>query len=231
MLRGLALLIMCLAAAPLRAETVNVEIDGAAIALEIPVGHCQLDRSRPQERAVIETVERLVATTNRVLAAFAECGQLTEYREGRRRLLDDFGQYMTPLRGGRVNMDPAAFAQRMTEESKAQGAQMLQGAESMIRERLDGMRTGIRMGENRLIGVLRTDQRASYLGIVQNLGLPDGTSKFQLGIITFGLLKQRVVTLNLYTRLDQGTPGDATVNTLLGVAVLTFENTAKINAQ
>lgn len=231
MLRGLVLFIACLAAAPLRAETVNVEIDGAAIALEVPAGHCRLDRGQAADRSVIENVERAVATSNRVLLAFAECGQLAAIREGRKQVLDDFGQYMTPLRGGRVDTKPAAFAQHMTELFKSQGAQMLQGAEAVVRERLDAMRIGIRLGEHRLVGVLRTDERASYLGIVQNLGLPDGSNKIQLGIVSVGLLKQRVVSLNVYTPFDEAAAGAATTAKLLGIAVLTFESTAKINAQ
>ncbi len=65
----------------------------------------------------------------------------------------------------------------MTELFKAQGAQMLQGAEAHVRERIDAMRIGIRLGEHRLVGVLRTDERASYLGIVQNLGCPTARTK------------------------------------------------------
>ena len=61
--------------ATLRAETVAVEIDGASISLALPAGHCPLERDNAADRGVIETVERVVASTNRVLAAFADCQQ------------------------------------------------------------------------------------------------------------------------------------------------------------
>ena len=231
MLPRLVLLIACIAAAPLRAETVGVDIDGAAITLAVPAGHCPLDRSNATDRTVIETVERAVATSNRVLVAFAECGQLAEVRAGQRRVLDDFGQYMSPLRGGKVDIDSAAFAQRMTEVFKSQGAQLIQGAEAETREKIAAMRIGVRMGENRLLGVLRTDQRASYLGIVQNLGLPDGSSKIQLGIVAMGVVKQRIVSLNLYTPFAEGPSGAATTLKLLGGSVLTYEAMANANAR
>ena len=231
MLRGLVLLIACIAAAPLRAETVNVDIDGAAVTLAVPAGHCPLDRANPFDRTVIETVERAVATSNRVLVAFAECGQLAEVRAGQRRVLDDFGQYMSPLRGGKVDSAAPDFAQKMTEVFKSQGAQLMQGAEAETREKISAMRLGIRMGENRLLGVLRTDQRASYLGLVQNLGLPDGSNKIQLGIVAMGVVKQRIVSLNVYSRFEEGPSGAATTLKLLGVSVLTYEAMAAANAQ
>ncbi len=40
-----------------------------------------------------------------------------------------------------------------------------------------------------------------------------------------------MVSLNVYTPFGEGAAGAATTAKLLGVAVLTFENTAKINAQ
>ncbi|MFO0987775.1 MAG: hypothetical protein U1F37_10460 [Alphaproteobacteria bacterium] len=64
--------------------------------------HCLLERAHPADRNIIETVERVVAGSNRVLAAFADCEQRADVRAGRRAVLDDFGQYMTSVRGGAV---------------------------------------------------------------------------------------------------------------------------------
>jgi hypothetical protein len=231
MLRALVFLVVCLAAPPLRADSARVEIGGATIALSPPTGYCALDRSVPVHRQLIEAVERIVATTNRVLLSFADCGQLEEYTDRRRVVLDDFGQYMTPLRAGRAEVDPAAFSQQMTELLKSQGAQLVEGASALVRRRVEAMRTGVRMGENRMIGVLRTDQRASYLGVVQNLALPGGASKIQLGVVAFGLLKQRVVTLNLYTRFEGSAANEETLARLLGVSAATYAATAAGNGQ
>ena len=43
-----------LAASPAVAETTRVEIDGTAITLAVPSGHCLLDRSHPTDRNIIE---------------------------------------------------------------------------------------------------------------------------------------------------------------------------------
>jgi hypothetical protein len=231
MLRLFAVVAFVLLAASARAESVTVDVNGAEIALSTPAGHCALDRAHPAERGVLKTVERAVASSNRVLLGFADCSQLAELREGRRRLLDDFGQYMTPLRGNQLDMNPAAFAQQMTEVFKAQGAELMQGAEAEVREKVAGMRMGVRMGEHRLLGVLRSDRRASYLGIVQSIGLPDRTTKVQVGIVAMGLVKQRIVSLNLYTPFSEGAAGAAATVKLLEVSVSTYANFAGANGQ
>jgi hypothetical protein len=231
MRRLLAFLVAMTAAAPLRAETVQVDIDGARVALVLPAGHCPLERSHENDRLVIDTVERVVANTNRVLAAFAECGQRAEFRERKRQVLDDYGQYMTPLRGNQLNMAPDVFARQMTELFKSQGAQLMQGAEADTRERIATLRLGIRMGENRMLGVLRTDERASYVGLVQNLGLPDGSTKLQVGVAAFGVMKQRIVSLNLYSRFEEGPGGAATTLKVLETSVQTYAETVRANAR
>lgn len=231
MVRRHALLLALLTAFPAHAETARVEIGGASITLAVPDGHCLLDRSHAADRAMIETVERVVAGSNRVLAAFADCDQRAEMRAGRRAVLDDFGQYMTPLRGGTINMRPAAFARQMTEIFKQQGAQIMEGAEADTRERIGGLKLGIRLGENRMLGVLRTDERASYVGIVQNLGLPDGSTKLQVGVAAFGMQKQRMVSLNLYARFEEGPGGANTTLRVLEASSRTYARTSAANAR
>jgi hypothetical protein len=227
----LALSLTLVIAAPLRAETVQVELGGARIALTLPAGHCLLERSNQADRGVIETVERVVASSNRVLAAFAHCEQRAEFRAGSRTVLDDYGQYMTPLRAQQMNMAPDEFARQMTELFKKQGAQLMQGAEADTRERIGALRLGIRMGENRMLGVLRTDERASYIGLVQSLGLPDGTAKLQVGVAGFGLIKTRVVSLNVYARFEEGAAGASTTLRVLDTVTQTYAETAAANAR
>jgi hypothetical protein len=227
----LALVLLCIAISPLRAETVRVNVGGAPVRLVLPAGHCALERRNAVDRQVIQNVERVTRGSNRVLVAFVECGQRAEMRAGRRTVLDDYGQYMTPTRGGRIDMAPAAFAQRMTEELKSKGAELIQGAEADTRERIAGMKLGVRMGESRVLGVLRTDERASYLGIVQNLSLPDGTAKLQVGVSAFGLQNNRMVSLNLYARFDEGAGGANTTLRLLEESTRTYTATSDANAR
>jgi len=229
MRRLLALIAVLVAALPVSAQTVRVKVEGASIALLLPAAHCPLERGHAADRGIIETVERLVDKSNRVLASFADCTERDAFRAGTQKLLDNFGQYMTPRRGGRTNLAPAAFARQMTAYLKSQGADVLIGAEADMRERIGTLRLGIALGESRTLGVLRTDERAGYLGIVQSIGVGDGASKLQVGITAFGVLKGRVVTLNLYSRFTEGPVGAETTFKLLDKVTQTYAATAETN--
>lgn len=212
-----------------RAETVQVQIDGVSITLALPAGHCPLERSHAADRHVIETVEKVVVSSNRVLASFAECAQRDDYRAGRRQVLDDYGQYMSPLRGGQTPLPAPEFARQMSQIFQQQGAQLMQGAEAETRERIGTLKLGIRMGEHRMLGVLRTDERAAYIGLVQSLGLPDGNTKLQVGVAAFGVVKQRVVSLNMYTPFAEGPTGAEATLKLLEKSTQTYSEMTNAN--
>lgn len=231
MYQALAFIVAAAVAMPAAAQTIRVKVEGASIALTLPAGHCRLERAKKQDRFILETVERVVAKTNRVLAAFADCAELAAFRAGQQQSLDNYGQYMTPRRDGRTKLAPAAFAQQMTEFLKSQGAEVLRGAEADTRERIGTLRIGIKIGETHMLGVLRTDERASYLGIVQNIKLQDGTNKHQVGVTAAGVVKGRIVTLNLYSRFAEGPIGAETTIKLLEKSTQTFAATADGNGR
>jgi hypothetical protein len=107
----------------------------------------------------------------------------------------------------------------------------MRGAEADTRERLGTMRIGVGIGVTHTLGVLRTDERASYLGIVQNLKLADGSTKLQVGVSGVGLIKERVLSLNLYSRFTEGPIGAETTMKLLEKATQSFAATAEGNAR
>jgi hypothetical protein len=229
MYQALAFILALVAAVPAMAQTVRVKVDGASLTLMLPAGHCPLERKNPSDRKVIQAVERLSAKTNRVLILFADCVERAAFRAGTQATLDNFGQYMTPRKGVRTKLAPAAFAQQMTEELKSQGAEVLRGAEADTRERIGTLKLNIRMGETRVLGVLRTDDRAAYLGIVLAGTTDTGASKLTAGVTAFGVVKGRVVLLNLYSRFTEGPIGAETVVKLLDKSTQTFAATAEAN--
>ncbi|MCW5772973.1 MAG: hypothetical protein KIT16_15120 [Rhodospirillaceae bacterium] len=230
-MRILAFLLVCLAATAPRAETVEAVVLGSTIKLVVPEGFCVFDRGNAIENQIVSNMERAVATTNRVLAAFAACAQRDELRGGQRTVLDDFGSYMTPLRGSVLTMPPAEFARRMEEVFKSQGASIIKGAEEQMRDRIGAMELGVKVGEQKLIGVLRTDERATYLGVIQNLGLPNGQNKVQLALIATGLANARIISLNLYTRYGEGNAAAETTLKTLELSAGTYAATIAANGK
>jgi hypothetical protein len=229
MYQALAFILALVAATPALAQTVRVKVDGASLTLTLPAGHCALERANPSDRRIIEAVERLSRKANRVLVSFADCTERGAFRAGTQPFLDNFGQYMMPRKGARTKLAPAAFAQQLTDYLKSQGAEMLRGAEADTRERIGTLKLGIRMGESRTLGVLRTDERAAYLGVVQSLQTEDGSSKLQVGLTASGVVKGRVVILNIFSRFSEGPIGAETTMKLLEKSTQTFAATAEAN--
>jgi hypothetical protein len=184
--------------------TVTVDIGGVKVALAPPAGHCVKDRSNPADRELIENVERAVAGQNRMLLGFAECGQLEELRERKRSALDNFGQYMTPLSHERqvLNMTHAQYVAEMGRVFRQQGLTMWTAQESDVKQRLEGAVAGLKLGETKMLGVLKSDARAVYIGVVLPVRLPDGSDKRLVGVFSTGLVKGKMINLNVYRDMD-----------------------------
>jgi hypothetical protein len=128
-------------------------------------------------------------------------------------------------------MPPVQFAKLMEDVFKKRGAAIMKGVEPQIRQHIDTLKLGVKVGEQKMIGVLRTDDRASYIGVIQNLGLPNGTSKVQLALIATGLTKNRIIALNLYTRYGEGNDASETTLRTLDLAAKTYGAMAQANGQ
>ncbi len=203
---------LLLAAAPATAQglagpsaSVTVEIGGVKVALTAPAGHCIKDRNIPQDRELLENVERAVAGQNRLLIGFAECGQLAELRDGKRTSLDNFGQYMTPLSHERqvLTMTPSAYVAMMTKMFREQGMALWSSQEGNVKQRLESSVEGLKLGQTKMLGVLRSDERAVYIGVVLGVRLPDGSDKRLLGVVSTGLIRGKMISVNVYRDMDE----------------------------
>lgn len=231
MVRVIVFLVAVAVAAPVAAQTVRTKVEKVSLTLPLPAGHCRLERGHRVDRRLIQAVERLAAKSNRLLASFADCAERDAFRAGTQKFLDNFGQYMMPRKDARTNMAPAEFARKMAEHFKTQGADVFLGAEADTRERIGALRLNVAIGETRTLGVLRTDERASYLGLVQSLKTDDGSAKLQVGVVAFGVVKGRIVTLNLYSRFSEGPVGAETTVKLLEKAAQSFAALTEANAR
>jgi len=66
---------------------------------------------------------------------------------------------------------------------------------------------------------------------VQNFGLPDGSSKLQIGGGAFGIQKRRMASLNLYARFEEGPGGADTTLRVLEASTRTYASTSAANAR
>lgn len=84
---------LVLAAGPALAEQVPIA-DGQSIEISPPNGYCVLDESRPVEAGFIKTIRGTVGNSMRLALAFGDCNEVVELRDGKRTVLDNFGQIL-----------------------------------------------------------------------------------------------------------------------------------------
>lgn len=80
-----------LAVASTAAMAADVMVGGVSITLPAPAGFCELSANNPVDsRAVTALSGMLAQSGNMLLGISADCQELTDWRAGRRLLLDDY---------------------------------------------------------------------------------------------------------------------------------------------
>src|SRR3990170_2299144 len=161
----LASALICFAATGSRSAEEAV-IGAATIVIPVPDRQCKLDRSQPSDEKLYQAITALLAGRNRLLAAFADCTQLKDWRAGRRPLLDDFVQVQTPLSGEAKDVPGVAtdVTKEICASTRAQG-------EKIVAE----------------------EPNACYAAMLQKISTQVGTEKTQLVVFSTSVLKGKIV--------------------------------------
>lgn len=76
----------------------DTTIGGVSISLPTPSGFCEASPDHPSDKRMLTGVSAAVEKSgNKLLGLSIDCQQLTDWRATRRKLLDDFTQYQTPI--------------------------------------------------------------------------------------------------------------------------------------
>lgn len=221
---------LALAAAlpPRPAGAVGVEV-GPDETLEIAplAGYCVLDEARPAEAQLIRTMRGAVGETMRVVLAFGDCNELVELRDGKRSLLDHFGQVLLLTENNAIQRvtDPRSaylgaiakpFPTATIEEVAANGE-----AQSKASKPADAPKP--------IFAVVARDELAVYIGTTSLQGR--GEEKTMVaGLAGIGLIRQVPVNVNLFSAYDgSAETGKAVFEGLIGqmsagIADLQFTN-------
>lgn len=213
---------------PGAAGAVGVEV-GPGESLEIAplAGYCVLDEARPAEAQLIRTMRGAVGETMRVVLAFGDCNELVELRDGKRGLLNHFGQVLLLTEGNAIQRvtDPRPaylnaiakpFPTATIEEVAANGE-----AQSRASKPADAPKP--------IFAVVARDELAIYIGTTSLQGR--GAEKTMVaGLAGIGLIRQVPVNVNLFSAYDGSAgAGTAVFEDLIGqmsagIADLQFTN-------
>jgi hypothetical protein len=197
-------------------------IGGAFVTLPPPAGFCELTpRYEFDGRTFAIASAYLRGAGIRLLTMSADCDQLAEAREGRRRQVDDVAQYQVEIADEK--RPPVFSIARMCSILRIQ-SNSPSGAD--INARLAGAIEKIRVDETGSIGVIGEDGSACYTAMLQKAWTEAGTQKMLVGLHAAIILGNRAIGVRRYAVYQ--TPD--TINTVLAklkgdVAALIAANT------
>lgn len=179
----------------------EVKIGDASIALTMPAGYCELDGKNAADTRVLTATEKLVAGGgNQLLAFSAECEQLSDWRAGKRRLLDNFAQYQTrvSLIDKPLPVPPTEVVKQICAAGRTQGEKIVSVLAPDIHARIEETLRRVKMNETRFLGVLDEDSTACYAALLQKLQTEIGTDKAQIAVFATTIVKGKFVYFYLF---------------------------------
>jgi hypothetical protein len=195
---GSAALLLLVATSTAQSETLT--LGGRTVMLDPPAGYCALDPARPEEAKLIDFNETMQQPRNHVAMQLADCGELEEFRAGKRPSFERYGQYFVPVTDGAVKPVPdytrAQFlAEGARELPKLDSGALMDEVTAKLRES-----AGSDVAGAHFLGVLQQDAAGLYLGIaVGQVSVGDRTvSAGAIGVVGLTLVNRISVSLGLY---------------------------------
>ena len=192
MLTRLTSATLILAAASSGALAAEANIGGVSVALPPPGGFCELNESNASDKRMITVLGGLLEKSgNKLLVMSADCKQLSEWHTGKRQLLDDYGQYQTPIAS--MGTPPSETVAETCTTLRKQGEQILANQLPDIKKRVEATMSKIKMNETSFLGVLGEEANACYAGLVQKIHTEANTDKTQITTFAISTIKDKSV--------------------------------------
>jgi hypothetical protein len=202
--------ILVVACYPAVAKDANV--GGTSLKLIPPAGYCDLDESHAADGRLITAIGNLVrGGGNELLAMSANCGQLSDWRSGKRPLLDDIAQYQAPVALMRQTLPAEQVIGQNCATLRKEGEKLLSGSLPDIKSRVEKTLEQVKISDSSFMGVLAEDATACYAAVLQKMKTEIGTDKTQVGLFAITVVKGKVVFYYLFSPFV----GTETVSTML----------------
>ena len=171
------------------------------IQFSIPTGYCEIGGLPPDEE-LVDRQKKAIGTSNQVLAMFADCNELEDYRKGNRTILDNYGQILAQKPKGHLRalkgVSRKEYIQNISAHSNYM-ADALNKAEARVRQYIPDYQSH----EN--LGILNTDSNGLYFGILMTINDETGHPRKIIGVIGMTLVNEIPISINLY-RVYRDTP-------------------------
>jgi hypothetical protein len=220
MFERIALALLC-GLLPAAAYGADVSMGDVTLKLSAPSGYCELDPSQASDKRLMDAVQAAVPG-NDVLGISADCGELRDWRSGRRPLLEHMTQYQTMKQARTIRFTPAN-AQSACTDVKTKGDQINKDALPSIKENLSKAMKQIDYHGQTLLGVTAEDANGCFVTMIQKFKAETGTEVAQLNMFYMGSVKDRLVYLYIMAPYQN----DGSID---GLLALQKANTAALKA-
>jgi hypothetical protein len=179
----------------------DAKVGEASITLTAPPGQCELDAKLPGDAGMLKTTEdTLTGVGNRLLAFYADCKQLTDWRAGKR-LLEDFAQYQTVIAAVEAQA-PAAPEETIKElctKQREEGEKTMSGLSPNLKARIEEAVRGVTVNQVRFLGVVAEEPGVCYAAMAQRFKAETGKDVTLVAVFASMFLKGKIVHYYLYS--------------------------------
>lgn len=185
---AIALLVSCLLC--LAAAAKDAKIGEVSLHLPQPPGYCEMDAVLASDARLIADIHGALGKTgNRLLILSADCGELRDWRDGKRSALDHMAQYQTvrSLEDRPLADTPEKVVKGYCDEMRALGQQSTPG---MTPDALRG-------NEIKFLGVVGEDPLVCYSSLLQKFATDVG-ERTQVTVFATTVLKGKIVLYYLF---------------------------------
>ncbi len=210
------LLVVCVfiagaaSAAPIEKSLLQKEARSYGLEMPAPNGYCALSPSHLADRGMLHNTELLNAGHNRVLAIFADCGQLDAMR-AKGAVVSNYAMYLMPLSAGEEPLEMPradlidALAHALTQDDP------FALARDTVQERIAEADMSIELQDMVGLGLLHRDDTAVFTGVLTRTAIDGADVDVSAVVSAMTLVSGRIVSLNLAAPYE----GQQTVDSLL----------------
>jgi hypothetical protein len=164
--------------------------------LIVPAGHCLLG-STPLEATIRDVTSKAMAGYNQVLGVYGECREVERIRKGKPTPFSSFGQIVAHTPKGQPTT--AKGMSRPLFISTVAGSP--ERMEDSVRRMKSVLRSrGEQVDSAKSLGVVKTDDAAAYLVILQDIPVGDGTTTPGAGVTGMTVVQDIPISINFYRR-------------------------------
>jgi hypothetical protein len=170
-----------------------VNLLGRPIELVIPSGYCEFG-GHPADSELVSRAREGIGTSNQILALFADCKELDDFRKGNRPMLDNHGQILAQNQKGQLRAFKGVSRPEYIKNMSAQAGYLpdaLKKADARLKQF-----PWYQNNEN--LGLLATDSNGLYVGLLMTVTDATGRPRAIVGVVGFTLVKEISITINLH---------------------------------